>query len=111
MSKGGLGEIVSESFDEFTLFGLSGFSEKLAEVEIIDCMFKVVGLSGFFEVGNRKNGGAEEFLRFGSFCWGNADMAEEFKIHQRENWGHTDLGRRKMAKVRMASSRRAKAPT
>ena len=35
MSEGGLGKIVSESFDEFTLFGLSGFSEELAEVEIV----------------------------------------------------------------------------
>jgi hypothetical protein len=50
-------------------------------------------------------------LRFGSFCWGNAEMAGEFEIHQRENWAHVDLGRRKMAKVRIASSRRAKAPT
>ena len=39
MSEGGLGEIVSESFDEFTLFGLGGFTKELAEVEIVDCMF------------------------------------------------------------------------
>ena len=39
VSEGGLGEIVSESFDEFTLFGLSGFSKELAEVKIVDCMF------------------------------------------------------------------------
>ncbi len=39
MSEGGLGEIVSKSFDEFTLFGLSGFSKELAEVKIVDCMF------------------------------------------------------------------------
>ena len=39
MSEGGLGEIVSKSFDEFTLFALSSFSKELAEVEIVDCMF------------------------------------------------------------------------
>ena len=78
MSEGGLGEIVSQSFDEFTLLGLGGSSEELAEVKIVDCMFEIVGLSGLFEFRNRKNGGAEEFLRFGSFCLGNAEMAEKF---------------------------------
>ena len=39
MSEGGLGEIMSESFNEFTLFGLSGFSKELAEVKIVYCMF------------------------------------------------------------------------
>ena len=94
MSEGGLGEIVGKSFDEFALFGLSGFSEELAEVVVVDRVCAAIGLSGLFEVGNRKNGGAEEFLRFDSFGWGNSDVAEEFKVDQGESWSHEGLGRR-----------------
>ena len=88
MSEGGLGEIVGKSFDEFALFGLSGFSEELAEVEVVEGVLDVVGLSGFFQIGDGNGGGAEEFLRFDSFGWGNSDVAEEFKVDQGESRGH-----------------------
>ena len=88
MSEGGLGEIVGKSFDEFALFGLSGFSEELAEVEVVEGVFEAIVLSGLFEVGNRKNGGAKKFLGFGSFLVGHADPAEEFQINKGKSWGH-----------------------
>ena len=77
MSEGGLGEIVSKSFDEFALFSLSGSTQELAEVVIVDRVGKVVGLGGFFQIGNRKNGGAEELLRLRTFFGGDAEMAEK----------------------------------
>ena len=94
MSEGGLGEIASESFDEFTLFGLSGFSEELAEVVVVEGVFEAIVLSGLFEVGNRKNGGAEKFLRVSSLLFRNSDVTEEFKVDQGESWSHEGLGRR-----------------
>ena len=78
MSEGGLGEIASESFDEFTLFGLSGFSEELAEVEVVEGVLDVVGLSGFFQIGDGNGGGAKEFLRVSSLLFRNSDVAEKF---------------------------------
>ena len=88
MSEGGLGEIVGKSFDEFALFGLSGFSEELAEVEVVEGVLDVVGLSGFFQIGDGNRGGAEKFLRFDSFLVGHADPAEEFQINKGKSWGH-----------------------
>ena len=82
MSEGGLGEIVSESFDEFTLFGLGGLAKELAKVEIVERLVDVVAICSFFQIGNGNRDGAEEFLRFFSFCWRNAEMAGEFEIHQ-----------------------------
>jgi hypothetical protein len=53
----------------------------LAEVVVVDRVFEAVVLSGLFEVGNRKNGGAEDFLGFCSFLSRNSDVAEKFKIN------------------------------
>ena len=78
MSEGGLGEIVGKSFDEFALFGLSGFSEELAEVEVVEGVLDVVGLSGFFQIGDGNGGGAKEFLRVSSLLFRNSDVAEKF---------------------------------
>ena len=86
--EGSLGEIGRQRFDEFTLFSAGGFSEELAEVVVVDRLGKVVGLGGFFQIGNRKNGGAEKFLGFGSFLVGHADPAEEFQINKGKSWGH-----------------------
>ena len=88
MSEGGLGEIVSESFNQFTLFGLGGLSEELAEVEVVEGLLDVVSLSGFFQIVDGNGGGAEKFLRFGSFLVGHADPAEEFQINKGKSWGH-----------------------
>lgn len=75
--EGSLGEIGRQRFDEFTLFSAGGFSEELAEVVVVDRLGKVVGLGGFFQIGNRKNGGAEELLRLRTFFGGDAEMAEK----------------------------------
>ena len=46
--EGNLSEVVSKSFDEFTFFGLGSLAEELAEVEVVEGVLDVVGLSGFF---------------------------------------------------------------
>jgi hypothetical protein len=59
-----------------------GFSQELAEVVVVDRVFEAIGLSGLFEVGNRKNGGAEDLLGLRTFFCGNAQMTGEFEIDQ-----------------------------
>jgi len=86
--EGGLGEVGGKSLDEFTFFGLGGFSEELAEVEVVEGVLDVVGLSGFFQIGDGNSDGAEEFLGFGSFLVGHADPAEEFQINKGKSGGH-----------------------
>ncbi len=51
MLEGDRGEIGGKCFDQFALFGLGGFSEELAEVEVVEGVLDVVGLSGFFRLG------------------------------------------------------------
>ncbi len=46
--EGGLGEVGGKSFDEFPFFGLGSLAEELAEVEVVEGVLDVVGLSGFF---------------------------------------------------------------
>jgi hypothetical protein len=55
-----------------------GFLQELTEVVVVDCVFEVVVLSGLFEVGNRKNGGAENLLWVRTFFCRDAEMAEKF---------------------------------
>ena len=86
--EGGRGEIGGKGFDQFALFGLSSFSEELAEVEVVEGVLDVVGLSGFFQIGDGNRGGAEKFLRFDSFLVGHADPAEEFEVDQGESRSH-----------------------
>ena len=92
--EGGRGEIGGKGFDQFALFGLSGFSEELAEVEVVEGVLDVVGLSGFFQIGDGNGGGAEKFLRVSSLLLRNSDVAEEFKVDQGESRSHEGLGRR-----------------
>jgi hypothetical protein len=86
--KGNLSEVVSKSFDEFPFFGLGSLAEELAEVEVVEGVLDVVGLSGFFQIGDGNSDGAEEFLGFGSFLVGHADPAEEFQINKGKSGGH-----------------------
>lgn len=86
--EGDRGEIGGKCFDQFALFGLGGFSEELAEVEVVEGVLDVVGLSGFFQIGDGNSDGAEEFLGFGSFLVGHADPAEEFQINKGKSGGH-----------------------
>lgn len=88
MLKSDLGEIMSESFNEFALFGLSSFSEELAEVEVVEGVLDVIGLSSFFQIGDGNGDGAEKFLRVSSLLLRNSDVAEEFKVDQGESRGH-----------------------
>ena len=92
--EGGRGEIGGKGFDQFALFGLSGFSEELAEVEVVEGVLDVVGLSGFFQIGDGNSDGAEEFLGVGSLLFRNTDVTEEFKVDQGESRSHEGLGRR-----------------
>ena len=88
MLEGGLGEVGGKSLDEFTFFGLGGFSEELAEVEVVEGVLDVVGLSGFFQIGDGNRGGAEEFLGVGSLLFRNTDVTEEFQINKGKSGGH-----------------------
>ena len=106
-----LGEIGGERFDQFAFFLTGCFLQELAEVVVVDRVGKVVGLGGFFQIGNGKNGGAEDLLRLGTFFYRYAQMTGELEINQRKNGCHDDLGRRMRVKASTMSSSRAKAPT
>ena len=88
MSEGGLGEVVSKSFDEFTLFGLSGFPEELAEVKIVERLMDVVGIGSFLQIRNGNRDGAEKFLRMGTFAIRHPDATREFQINKGKSGGH-----------------------
>jgi hypothetical protein len=60
----------------------------LAEVVVVDCVFEAVVLSGLFEVGNRKNGGAEDFLGLGTFLCGYSQMTGEFEVNDGDHRRH-----------------------
>ena len=76
--EGDRGEVGGKGFDQFALFGLGSLAEELAEVEVVEGVLDVVGLSGFFQIGDGNGGGAEEFLRVSSLLFRNSDVAEKF---------------------------------
>ena len=94
MLEGGRGEIGGKGLDQFALFGLGSLAEELAEVEVIEGVLDVIGLSGFFQIGDGNRDGAEKFLRVGSLLFRNTDVTEEFKVDQGESRSHEGLGRR-----------------
>ena len=88
MLEGDRGEIGGKCFDQFALFGLGSLAEELAEVEVVEGVLDVVGLSGFFQIGDGNGGGAEEFLGVGSLLFRNTDVTEEFQINKGKSGGH-----------------------
>jgi len=86
--EGGLGEVGGKGFDQFALFGLGSLAEELTEIEVVEGVLDIVGLSGFFQIGDGNSDVAEEFLGLGSLLFRNTDVTEEFKVDQGESRSH-----------------------
>ena len=52
---------------------------------VVDGVFEVIGFGGFFQIGDGKNGGAEDLLGLGTFFWRHAQMTCEFEINDGDN--------------------------